>query len=276
MSTTYRTHVLQRAYLKRFRSSPGLIWQYDDHQRRWQKVSLKKRAGVVERFYPDHVEKWLATCIEQPALDGLEQLARAEKPLEKATELKLSVAYYLAVQLYRTPAALEERWGPAFAKALNRQKDKLGKDPLVDHLASLLSQVELDAERAGFAIPMTFAGKPLRDAVTEVVKSLLKFSWSVGIAPEGTRCVTTDDPIAPRRLPDGRKYFLFPLASQAILVGVETTDLSRVLDRVEVLEIPAADVRKYNSEMVAAARRYVYASRKETWVQRVRDKNRRT
>lgn len=123
---------------------------------------------------------------------------------------------------------------------------------------------------------MTFAGKPLRDAVTEVVKSLLKLSWSVGIAPEDTRFVTTDDPMAPRRLSDGRKCFLFPLASQTILVGVETADLRRVLDRVDVLEIPPSDALKYNSEMVAAARRYVYASRREPWVEKIRAKNRRT
>ena len=116
MNPTHRNHVVQRAYLKRFGSGDGLIWRYDDRHSHWGHVSLKTQAGVVEDFYPDHVEEWLATCIEQPAFEGLEQLVHTESPLEGATDVRLSLAYYLAVQLYRTPAALEERWGPAFAK----------------------------------------------------------------------------------------------------------------------------------------------------------------
>ena len=86
-----------------------MIWRYDDRHSHWSRVSLRTQAGVVKDLYPDHVENWFATQIEQPALKGLEQLVQAEKPLENATDLRLSIACYLAVQLYRTPAAPEER-----------------------------------------------------------------------------------------------------------------------------------------------------------------------
>ena len=95
--------------MKRFESSPGKIWRYDDRRSNWREVSLKKQAGVVPDFYPDHMEKWLAANIEQPAVQGLQQLAEAGKPqVEIARETRLSLSFYLAVQLYRTPAALEE------------------------------------------------------------------------------------------------------------------------------------------------------------------------
>ena len=232
---------------------------------------------MVERFYPDHVEKWLATCIEQPALDGLEQLARAEKPLEKATKLKLSVAYYLAVQLYRTPAALEERWGPAFAQGAQQTEGQAGQGPACRPSGIAPEPSRTRCRESGVRDTDDLrrqAAPRCGDRSREVLAQVQVGRWGSPLKVPAASLQTT------RSLrdvcPDGRKYFLFPLASQAILVGVETTDLSRVLDRVEVLEIPAADVRKYNSEMVAAARRYVYASRKEPWVEKVRDKNRRT
>ena len=275
MNRTRRNHIVQRAYLKRFGSGDGMIWRYDDRNSNWRRVSLKAQAGVVEGFYPDHVEEWLATYIEQPAVKGLKQLVDSEIPLASTTDLRLSIAYYLAVQVYRTPAALEQRWGPALAQAINRQKDKLGKDQLVDHLASLLDEAELDAEKAGFAIPMTFDGKLFRDAVTEVVRFLLKLSWSVGIAPDGVRLVTTDDPVVPGRLQDGRKHFLFPLSRRRILVGISAYDLQRAIDQIDVRDIPARDVRRYNSHIVSAARRYVYATRSEAWVAKVRAKSSR-
>lgn len=109
MNIAHRTHVLPRTYLKRFKSSPGKIWRFDERRSDWREVSLKKQAGVVPDFYPDHVETWLATNIEQPAADGLQKLASAEPPqVEIAKEARLSLSYYLAVQLYRTPAALED------------------------------------------------------------------------------------------------------------------------------------------------------------------------
>lgn len=78
MNIAHRTHVLPRTYLKRFKSSPGKIWRFDERRSDWREVSLKKQAGVVPDFYPDHVETWLATNIEQPAADGLQKLASAE------------------------------------------------------------------------------------------------------------------------------------------------------------------------------------------------------
>ena len=272
---TYRTHVVQRAYLKRFESAPGTIWRYDHKYSNWCQVSIKKRAAVVENFYPNHVEKWLATNIEDPAASGLGRIAETKGRLQIDEKLRCTMSYYLAVQLYRTPGAIERLWAPAVSIAVDKQKDKLGKDEVVDHVASLRDHAESDPEAAGFALPLMFNGEPFKGAVIEIAKSVYKMIWRVGLGPDHVRFVTTDDAIATRLLDDGRRCFLFPLSSRRILVGVSTSRLELAVDRpLEVREIPAHDARKYNSELVAGARRYVFASRKEEWAGKVRAKKR--
>ncbi|MDE2976388.1 MAG: DUF4238 domain-containing protein [Acidobacteriota bacterium] len=275
MNIAHRTHVLPRTYLKRFKSSPGKIWRFDERRSDWREVSLKKQAGVVPDFYPDHVEKWLATNIEQPAADGLQKLASAEPPqVEIAKEARLSLSYYLAVQLYRTPAALEERWGPAVSATIDKHKEKRGQNELIDRLEALLHQLDPDSEKAGFAIPLALDGKVFKQAVDRVARDVFTFTWRVGVAPESVLLVAADAPVVPRTLEDGRRFLLFALSSRKIpvCVSTDTFDSASISQPIDVIEIPAGDARKYNSELVQGARRYIFSSKPEAWVRKVRAK----
>ena len=213
--------------------------------------------------------------IEQPAVQGLQQLAEAGKPqVEIARETRLSLSFYLAVQLYRTPAALEEHWGPALAATIEKHDEKRGQDKLIDHLETLLDQLGPDPEKAGFTIPMALNGKLFQRAVEQVVRDVFTFTWRVGVVPEHIRLVTADAPVAPRGLEDGRQCLLFPLSTRKILVCV-TADAPNhrpTSQPIDGLEIPAADARKYNSELVQGALRYIFTSKREAWVEKVRAK----
>ncbi len=212
VNIAHRTHVLPRTYLKRFKSSPGKIWRFDERRSDWREVSLKKQAGVVPDFYPDHVEKWLATNIEQPAADGLQKLASAEPPqVEIAKEARLSLSYYLAVQLYRTPAALEERWGPAVSATIDKHKEKRGQNELIDRLEALLHQLDPDSEKAGFAIPLALDGKVFKQAVDRVARDVFTFTWRVG---GGTgKCPTRSGGCPGRAENTGRRAAVSPVRS---------------------------------------------------------------
>ncbi len=273
VNSTYRMHVVQRAYLDRFSSSPGMIWRYDDHYKHWGEISIKKKAAVVENFYPDQVEDWLASKIEGPAVEVLKLLVHAEEPLLLDEAQRIRMATYLAVQHNRTPAALEKWWGPAVSMALKKHKDELGKGGVVDLLARLRDEAEADPEKAGFALPLAFDGAALKDAVVKMATSIYESMWTISVAPDDVLFLTTDDPMIAGRQPV--KWTLFPLSSRRALVCLSTDDLELALSRPLIAErIPRSAAKNYNSQMVVEARRYLFASRKEPWVEGVRAKGR--
>jgi len=69
VNIVHRTHVLPRTYLKRFKSSPGKIWRFDERRSDWREVSLKKQAGVVPDSTPTTLKSgWRPTSSNQPPM----------------------------------------------------------------------------------------------------------------------------------------------------------------------------------------------------------------
>lgn len=263
-----RNHVVQAAYLRHFKSRPGMIWRYDHTRRHWSEVSIRAQAGVVEDFYPAQIEEWLDSEIESPAIKVLRLLAEGDRPIALDEDQAKSVAIYLAVQHNRTPAALEKWWGPAASIALEKHTDKIGENETVDLVARLSREIQKDPERAGFSLLTELGGTLLERAVRRQADDLLRSFWVVCVVPEDVALVTTDDPVI-----GGRdvhvKWAAIPLTTRRYLIcfGVEGED--RFSDVVRIESVPRAPAKHFNSQVVSAARRYVYSCKCEWWVEGV-------
>ena len=270
-----RHHVVQAAYLRHFASRPGMIWRYDHTRRHWSEVSIRSQAGVVEDFYSAQVEEWLASEIESPAIKVLRLLAQGDRPIALNEDQAKSVAIYLAVQHNRTPAALEKWWGPAASLALEKHKDDIGKNETVDIVARLSREIQNDPERAGFSLLTDLGGTLLEGAVRRQADDLLRSFWVVCVNPDDVDLVTTDDPVIGGR-DTNVKWAAFPLTTRRYLIcfGVEGED--RFTEIVPIESVPRAPAKHFNSQLVSAARRYVYSCKREWWVEGVFTKERRS
>ena len=263
-----RHHVVQAAYLRHFTSRPGMIWRYDHTHRHWSEVSIKSQAGVVEDFYSPQVENWLASEIESPAIKVLRLLAQGDRPIALNEDQAKSVAIYLAVQHNRTPAALEKWWAPAASLALEKHKDGIGKNETVDIVARLSREIQNDPERAGCSLLTDLGGTLLAGAVRRQADDLLRSFWVVCVTPDDVDLVTTDDPVIGGR-DTNVKWAAFPLTTRRYLIcfGVEGED--RFTEIVPIENVPKAPAKYFNSQLVSAARRYVYSCKREWWVEGV-------
>ena len=261
-----RNHVVQAAYLRHFGSRPGMIWRYDHKHRNWSEVSIKSQAGVVEDFYPAQVEEWLASEIESPAIKVLRLLAQRDRPVALTEDQANSVAIYLAVQHNRTPAALEKWWGPAASAALEKHSDKTGRNETIDLVAHLSREIQKDPERAGFSLLTELGGTLLEGAVRRQADDLLRSLWVVCVTPDDIPLVTTDDPVIGGR--DANvKWAAFPLTTRRYLICFGVEDEDRFSDVVPIESVPRAPAKHFNSQVVSAARRYVYSCKPEWWVE---------
>lgn len=271
-----RNHVVPAAYLRHFASRPGMIWRYDHKHRHWSEVSIRRQAAVVEDFYSPQVESWLASEVENSGVRILRRLAESDGSVRLNEDEAKSVALYVVVQRNRTPAALERWWGPRAAVAVEEHKDLIGKDPTIDRMACLSREIQRDPERAGSFVVTELGGPFLEEALWRQADDLLLLSrWFVRAAPDDVGLVTSDSPVlSGLHAAANVRWALFPLTRRRYLFcfGVEGGD--RFSGLVESDAVPPAPAKNINSQIVSAARRYVYSSKREWWVEGVFTKER--
>ena len=259
-------HITPQEYLKHFATHkyPDRIWRFDK-----QKVSSEilpvKVAGQRQDFYSPGEEQRLGK-IEQFALAPLNQL-RERSEIDGSG--RVAIGTYLATMLART----------------ERMRFKMA-DYLSEDVADIKSHLELWSMKWNVTVEQllkflkgleeNLQGNPLRTKETVlsqvlylpgVLDHVVDMNWQVFTAESSEQFLTSDNPVfvVANGLKPPRGEFLFPLASESVLVG------SWQPPRRSLTYRPAHSpfIKEINRHVVSGADRWLYFHKRAAWIIRV-------
>lgn len=219
---THNNHYVPRFYLKNWSQDGKTIYTYsllvsDSRVPYWRKESIKNTAVWYDLYTRkiaqqeiDDFETWFDREFEAPAKAVFEKLLHTE-PLTKSDEIILS--RFVASQHLRTPARLNsilELERKELPWIMENVLQKINKEAANGNLRnaskSILEtdslfplKVNLDSEK-GVAKVESVVGKStylyaIRYLLTETVKRLYGYRWTVLHAADGVSFPTSDDPV---------------------------------------------------------------------------------
>ncbi len=259
-------HITPQEYLKHFAPSqyPEQIWRYDK-QGDAPKLLPIKVAGQRKGFHPSKEERRLFG-IERSALAALNQLRDHSKIDEVG---RVAIGNYLATMMART----------------ERTRFKMA-DYLSEDISSIRNHPESWAMK--WNVPMkpmlkilgdieeNLQGNPLRTKETilnqalylpEVLDHLVDMNWQVFTVTSSERFLTSDNPvfIGTNGLKPPHGEFLFPLASESVLVGSWQNPKRSLTYRSASLQF----IKEINRYTASGADRWLYFHQRAGWVTKV-------
>ena len=263
-----RTHTVAQFYLRSFQAKPGRIWKYDIQAGRWQPASIKKHAEALEDFYQPVLEDQLQK-LEDRAAPAIKRLVSERLPMLWQEQERRSVSEFLAVQAARTPKFFRELVHPATQVALEKaycrgDMDDQEYSDACEKLGNLMEGSE--------ARTLTRPGADVvNQLIEEWTQSFCRAGWAIvepSVELDRFQFLTSDNPVILSQLgKQAPPTAELPLSPRRLLsVGVQPR---RRLHTLELVTYSGAAARGVNRRMVEMSQRYLYASARQEWVERL-------
>lgn len=260
-------HITPQEYLKHFAAYqyPERIWRYDKRGSSPKLLPIKA-TGQRKDFHPLGEERRLFR-IEKSASPALNQL-RDHSQIDEVG--RVAIGNYLATMLART-----ERTRSKMADYLSEDIASLKNDPEVPArmwkvpMEPMLKHLEELEERLLRDNPLRTKETILNQALylPDVLDHIVDMNWQVFTAESSERFLTSDNPVfvGTNGLKPPRGEFLFPLASESVLVGSWQSPKRRLTYRPANLQL----VKGINRYTVSGADRWLYFHQRAGWVIKV-------
>jgi len=232
-------HYVSRLYLKRWAVDSRRVWTYRilvSHPEvpLWRKSSIKGLAyhehlytRIVAVGQTDEIERWVDAEFEAPAEEAIRKVVAEGRLAREDWECLIR---FLAAQDVRTPARLLEmlqRWRKTLPDivqtTLQESVEKLeeakrdGRAIVPSHsveakyFPSRVTTEIAPGAKTGQIKVETIAGRglwlfSLRHLLTKTIQALLKHRWTILQAPQGTKWITSDDPVVRLNYQGPHKY----------------------------------------------------------------------
>ena len=264
-------HYVPQEYLRGF-ASPGErthVWMFDAQTSLWSHAAIKQVAQEGD-YYPPEVESRLAHEVETPGHEALSVLRTGGQLSASQRE---ALGYYVAVMVVRGPK--KRRLGRELApRALRSTIDEL-KDAVRQtqekHDSPRVRELLADAERLEqkFRAALPTSVTELIQSpwpTSEVIAAVQGMIWRIVRVPNSAFLITSDSPaffFEEYGLGTALAELAFPIDAKLALLG------SHQGDRGGTFYLPGkpAVVKEVNRRIAAGAERFVFAPKKERWIE---------
>ena len=257
-----------------------MIYMYDSVTRRWVGTPLHN-AAVRKKYYRQDDESGLADEVENPAQYPLRKLRHGESiDLDE----RLKVSWYIYAMMVRVPLARVKASRVIEDNSEQFVEDTLKKLRLAHEIAAIpisesrqryMDEIVQNIRRDPTDLPnglyedlvTRVSYKSNTDEIPDTAHILPNFAWRVISAPEGSKFITSDNPVHVFSIPGG------PDNPHFELVMPLSSDLSLHISRqgfpqqLEFIDGDRAIARRLNVRILSIVDRFVFSSRKERWVE---------
>lgn len=260
-------HYVPRFYLNGFAPN-GAIWTHDRDERR-SFLSQPKSIANETDMYPDEVEKYLASQIENPAKPGIEKI-RSGALLDEGE--RLAVASYVIAMWKRVPEArsrVSKRMPEVAASVRDNLHQELDaavrtRPDFAESAESKKRQVNEIIARYERDPPPDIWHKSLAtESTPRVIDSLQTMNWRFLIS-EREQFLTCDNPVFFFQDEGiGKPYseLSIPFSSNITLWANRRDTPTQTF-----IHAKPSVVRELNRRMAFNATRFVYSERNERWI----------
>ncbi len=260
-------HFVPKFYLRGFETD-GAIWAYDKQEDR----TFKTQVGAIANengMYPDGLESWLATNVEDPAKGAITKI-RNRSPI--TSEEKRFLAKYILTLWKRVPRArarVAELMPSVVAEVHGNLIGKLEK--LVVARPDLNQKVDKWRAQVTEVIARHQANPPLdiwldtieSDTANHVVDALTSMRWAF-LYRNDAQFLTCDNPVfffEFEGIGKTMSELTIPMSSSVVLWASR-----RHLNENQFVQAMPSAVREINRRMAHNSTRFLYFERNESWI----------
>lgn len=268
-------HYTPQAHLKRFEiaEKPEFIWMYDKRTEKFKEIHVSKVAKETH-YYPADVEDDLNHLVEIPGGYCIEKLLRLNSLTDQERH-QLSV--YLFTMRSRGPrqrSKAEKAAESAFEKVLAETRELLlhwneqAETGEERQLAKLkLSEFE-ELERTWQEQPPDLVERLIKTPhISEsTVRAIREMTWEILPVAPGMQFLTSDTPahyFESLGLGDKECQFTFTITKEVALIGHYRGNPGSTLYH---SPISPYMTREINRRILSTTERFVFCSKKETWI----------
>lgn len=269
-------HYVPKAYLRGFcvEGSDTQIEVFDQKQQRHFRSNVDNVAQE-KGYYDEETEHQLATLIEDPAKPAIDLLREGR---DIGDDDRLNLAVYAAVLLRRVPRSRERR-RKQFPETVREAVGNV-RSQLLDYLArgegeaavirKRLEEIEGLEERLIESPPEKVLEQMKSPWPSRaVVEAILTMNWRIVDTDGPQYFITTDNPgffFSSYGLATPKSEFVLPLSSTVALAGYRSLQAAPLKF---LGTIRQALVREINRRLLSEATRFIFSSRRESWIPKV-------